>query len=59
MQTTDELIDAAAAVLHPHHVDDRVFDDVDAALVTPAGNVYVGVCIDTSSPETALPAPLD
>lgn len=49
MPTNDELINAAAVVLHPHHVDDRVFGDVAAALVTPAGNVYVGVCIDTSS----------
>jgi cytidine deaminase len=45
----DELIDAAVDVLHPHHVDGRVFGDVASALVSEAGNVYVGVCIDTSS----------
>ena len=45
----DELIDAAAAVLHPYHVDDRIFGDVASALLTDAGNVYVGVCIDTAS----------
>ena len=45
----DELIDAAAAVLHPYHVDDRLFGDVASALLTEAGNVYVGVCIDTAS----------
>ncbi|WP_350279672.1 cytidine deaminase [Kribbella sp. HUAS MG21] len=45
----DELIDAAVAVLHPHRVGDRLFGDVASALVTDAGNVYVGVCIDTAS----------
>jgi cytidine deaminase len=45
----DELIDAAVAVLHPHRVGDRLFGDVASALVTEAGNVYVGVCIDTAS----------
>ena len=36
-------------MLHPHHVADRLFGDVASALVTDAGNVYVGVCIDTTS----------
>ncbi|NIK55181.1 hypothetical protein [Kribbella shirazensis] len=45
----DELIDAAVAVLNPQWVGDRLFGDVAAALVTDAGNVYVGVCIDTAS----------
>ncbi|MEU4197308.1 cytidine deaminase [Kribbella sp. NPDC026611] len=49
MKTNDTLIEAAAAVLHPHHVGDRLFGDVASALVTEAGNVYVGVCIDTAS----------
>jgi cytidine deaminase len=44
----DELIGAAAGVLFPHEVDGRVFGDVAAALVTVDGNVYVGVCIDTT-----------
>ncbi|MFB6724753.1 cytidine deaminase [Kribbella sp. NPDC056345] len=43
------LIEAAAAVLYPHRVGDRVFGDVASALVTDKGTVYVGVCIDTSS----------
>ena len=43
------LIDAAVAVLHPHRVGDRLFGDVASALVTDAGHVYVGVCIDTAS----------
>jgi cytidine deaminase len=47
--TNDELIDAAAAVLHPQRVGDRLFGDVASALLTEAGNVYVGVCIDTAS----------
>jgi cytidine deaminase len=47
--SNDELIAAAEAVLHPHHVDDRLFGDVASALLTKAGNVYVGVCIDTTS----------
>jgi cytidine deaminase len=47
--TNDDLIDAAAAVLHPHRVGDRLFGDVASALITEAGNVYVGVCIDTAS----------
>lgn len=46
--SNDDLIDAAAAVLHPHHVDDRVFGDVASALITDTGSVYVGVCIDTA-----------
>lgn len=46
--SNDALIDAAAAVLHPHHVDDRVFGDVASALITDIGGVYVGVCIDTA-----------
>jgi cytidine deaminase len=46
----DDLIQSAARVLNPKWVDDRlVFGDVAAALVTRAGNQYVGVCIDTGS----------
>ncbi|GAB3827098.1 cytidine deaminase family protein [Kribbella italica] len=46
-QSNEALITTAGSVLHPHHVDGRTFGDVAAALVTDAGNVYVGVCIDT------------
>ncbi|MFF3558865.1 cytidine deaminase family protein [Streptomyces sp. NPDC002574] len=45
----DELIAAAQAVLHPHRVGDRLFGDVGCTLVTEAGNLYSGVCIDTGS----------
>ncbi len=43
------LIAAAAAVLNPHSVGDRVFGDVAAVLVAADGNRYAGVCIDTGS----------
>ncbi|WP_406046896.1 cytidine deaminase family protein [Kribbella sp. NBC_00889] len=49
VQSNDSLIDAAAAVLRPHRVGDRVFGDVASALVTDTGSVYVGVCVDTTS----------
>ena len=49
MSATDDLIEAAAAVLHPHRNGDRLFGDVGAALDTTAGHRYVGVCIDTAS----------
>ena len=44
-----ELIRAAAATLNPHVVNDRLFGDVAAALVTANGNRHLGVCIDTGS----------
>ena len=47
--TNDELIDSAQAVLNPHRVGGRLFGDVGSALVTVAGNVYTGVCINTGS----------
>lgn len=47
--SNDELIAAAEAVLHPHRVGDRLFGDVGSTLVTDAGNLYSGVCIDTGS----------
>ncbi|UED87764.1 cytidine deaminase family protein [Streptomyces profundus] len=45
----DELIAAAEAVLSRHTVEGRLFGDVGAALVTEAGSVYTGVCVDTGS----------
>jgi cytidine deaminase len=45
----DDLITSAAAVLNPHRVDDRLFGDVAAALVSDSGRLYRGVCIDTGS----------
>jgi cytidine deaminase len=47
VRSNEDLIDAAAAVLHPHHVDGRTFGDVAWALITDIGNLYVGVCVDT------------
>lgn len=44
-----DLIDVAQATLNPRRAGDRLFGDVAAALETAAGNVYVGVCIDTSA----------
>lgn len=44
-----DLIAAAAAVLNPHRVGDRLFGNVAAALKTPTGDVFNGVCIDTGS----------
>ena len=47
--TNDDLIARAADVVNPRRVGDRIFADVGAALLTDAGNVHVGVCIDTPS----------
>lgn len=45
----DALIASAEGVLNPHTVDGRLLGDVASALVTEAGAVFSGVCIDTSS----------
>ncbi|WP_405615925.1 hypothetical protein OG292_21835 [Streptomyces sp. NBC_01511] len=47
--SNDELIASAQAVLNPHQVGDRLFGDVGATLVTEAGSLYSGVCVDTGS----------
>jgi cytidine deaminase len=47
--SNDALIASAQAVLNPHTADGRLFGDVGSTLVTEAGNLYSGVCIDTSS----------
>ena len=47
--THDELIALAEAVLRPRMLGGRLSGDVGAALLTPAGEVYTGVCIDTAS----------
>ena len=44
-----DLILAASETLNPHVVGDRLFGDVGAALTTPSGSIYRGVCIDTGS----------
>lgn len=43
-----ELIQKATSVIAPYKVGDRLFGDVGSALVTDKGNIYTGVCIDTS-----------
>jgi cytidine deaminase len=48
--TDDELIVRAASVLNPHTTaTGNSFGTVGATLVTDRGNVYDGVCLDTSS----------
>ena len=47
--TNEDLIEHAAKVVRPHRERDRLFGDVGAALLTEAGNLYQGVCIDTGS----------
>lgn len=49
IDASHELIHAAAAVLRPHVVEDRLFGNVAAALVTATGRRHVGVCLDTGS----------
>ncbi len=47
--TNDELIAKAAAVVRSRQNGDYIIGDVGCALLTDKGNVYLGVCIDTSS----------
>lgn len=48
--TNNELIERAEKVLNPYTTKDgRLFGDVGAALITPKGSVFVGVCADTCS----------
>lgn len=42
-----DVIATAARHLNPHFVDDRLFGDVAATIVTSSGSVFSGVCIDT------------
>jgi cytidine deaminase len=44
-----ELIALALAVVDPKQIHGYTVGDVGAALVTDAGTVYRGVCIDTGS----------
>ncbi len=46
--THDDLIQAAANILRPHVVKDRLFGDVGAALLSTTGDTYVGVSVDTA-----------
>jgi cytidine deaminase len=48
--SNEELIEKARSVLNPRKIKHGFsIADVGCALVTDAGNVYLGVCIDTSS----------
>jgi cytidine deaminase len=48
--TNDELIREAEKVLNRHVAPgERMFGDVGAALISDRGNVYRGVCVDTTS----------
>lgn len=47
--TNEELIGLAAEVLNPKKLGDSQFGQVGTALVTNRGNIFRGVCIDTSS----------
>ena len=47
--TSRALIALAASHIRPHRAGDRLVGDVGSTLVTAAGSVYSGVCIDTAS----------
>ena len=48
--TRDRLLEAARSVLAPRRLSDTVeVGGVGAALLTPTGSIYKGVCIDTAS----------
>jgi cytidine deaminase len=46
--TNDDLIAKAQSVLCRRTINGRLHGDVGAALLTDQGNVYTGVCVDTS-----------
>ena len=49
MNTNDELIQKAESVLKPYtSADGRLHGDVGAAVLSEQGNVFVGVCVDTT-----------
>ena len=47
--TDPDLIAEALGVVHDHRVGESRMGQVAAALLTDAGNIYRGVCIDVSS----------
>lgn len=47
--THDEMISRAVALLKPHWADDRVHGDVGSVVVAENGDVFEGVCVDTTS----------
>ena len=45
-----KLYDIALAKINPHKISDEMYvGEVAAAVLTKKGNIYTGVCIDTSS----------
>lgn len=45
-----KLYDLAMAVINPHEISEQMYvGSVAAAVLTKKGNVYTGICIDTSS----------
>ncbi len=47
--TNDTLIKKAKSVIKPKQIGDYLIGDVGCALLTDNHNIYLGVCIDTSS----------
>ncbi len=47
--TNDGLIEKAKSVIKPKQVGDYLIGDVGCALMTDNNNIFLGVCIDTSS----------
>jgi cytidine deaminase len=46
--TNEEIIEKTKMLIRPHMAGDRLIGDVGATIVSNAGNVYSGVCIDTT-----------
>ncbi len=46
--TNKELIDRAAAIVKAHTIGTYLVGDVGCALISEAGNIYTGVCIDVT-----------
>ena len=49
MISNANMIEVASRVLRPVKVEDRIFGDVGAAVLSRSGDLFTGVCIDTHS----------
>jgi len=47
--TNDVLIEKAASVIQPKQIGEHLIGDVGCALLSGTDQIYLGVCIDTSS----------
>lgn len=47
--SNEDLIEKAVSVINSKNINDHIIGNVGAALVSIEGNLYFGVCIDTSS----------